>query len=101
MLKIIRTDHSLYGLMLGLAAPILGFLIYYLFKFYPTGISLRDFFLLFVQHQYLIPPVLSLCVLLNALIFFGYTHFRKDLTARGILAATLIYALIIILIKLR
>ena len=100
MIKIISRDHTLFGLILGLAAPFLGFFIYYLIKFYPTGVNFKDYLILFAQHQYLIPPVMSLCVIMNAIIFFCYTHFRKDLTARGILGATLIYALIIILLKL-
>lgn len=44
---------------------------------------------------------MSLSLLVNGVTFYFYTHYRKDETSRGILVATLIYAIIIIVFKLK
>jgi hypothetical protein len=99
-LKILKRDHPGLGFVLGLIAPVVGFFIFYLLQFLPHGQSLAAYFRLFVQQHFLIPKVMSLSLLANAIIFFIYTQQRKDQTARGILAATLIYAVIIIIYKI-
>jgi hypothetical protein len=43
--------------------------------------------------------VLSLSLLANAIPFIFYTNRRLDLTARGILVATILYAVLIVLLR--
>ena len=43
--------------------------------------------------------ILSLCLLANAIPFIYYTNKRLDHTARGIFIATMLYAVLIVLLK--
>ncbi|GAA4319178.1 hypothetical protein [Compostibacter hankyongensis] len=99
-MKFLKRDQTGLGLVLGLLAPIVGFFIFYLLRFLPNGASLASYLQLFSNHQFLIPKVMSLSLLFNAIIFFLYTQNHKDQTARGILIATLVYAIVIIIYKL-
>lgn len=100
VLNTIKKDDTWLGLILGVLGPVAGFLIFYLIKFLPIGESLASYLHLFKDNAYLIPKVMSLSLLANGVIFYLYTHFRKDETARGILVATLVYAIVIIVFKL-
>ncbi len=100
ILNLLRKDHFFLGLVLGILAPLVGFLVFYLLKFFPLGQSIQSYLHLFREQRFLIPKVMSLSLLANALVFFGYTHYHKDETSRGVLLATLVYAVVIILFKL-
>lgn len=87
------------GIVLGLLGPVVGFLFFYLIKFLPLGHSLASYLEVFKDNRFLIPKVMSLSLLANGAIFFLYTQYRKDETARGILVSTLVYAIVIIILK--
>ena len=97
----LKDDNTLLGLVLGILAPLIGFVVYYFIKFYAHQVSFENYLQLFVQNRQLIPPVMSLSVLANAVIFFIYTQTRRDLTANGRGRATGGEGLAIILLKLR
>jgi len=42
----------------------------------------------------------SICLLANGLVFYLYTRKRRDLTARGIFLITMLYAIVILLLKI-
>jgi hypothetical protein len=44
--------------------------------------------------------VISICLLANGIVFYLYTRKRLDLTARGIFLITLLYAIVILLLKI-
>jgi hypothetical protein len=88
------------GVILGVLGPLAGFMIFYLVKFLPLGQSLGAYLDVFRDNRFLIPKVMSLSLLANGVIFFLYTQYRKDETARGILVATLVYAIVIIIFKI-
>lgn len=88
------------GIILGLLGPVAGFMLFYLIKFLPLGQSLGGYLDVFRDNRFLIPKVMSLSLLANGVIFFLYTQYRKDETARGILVATLVYAIAIIIFKI-
>lgn len=88
------------GVILGVLGPLAGFMIFYLVKFLPLGQSLGTYLDVFRDNRFLIPKVMSLSLLANGVIFFLYTQYRKDETARGILVATLVYAIVIIIFKI-
>ena len=96
---IFKKDNLVFGLILGLIAPIFGFLI---FKWYKFGIFTMKEFLQFI---YLEPGfrtlsvALSLSLLANALIFTLYINAGKDQTAKGIFGTTALYGLVVLLIK--
>jgi hypothetical protein len=100
VLSILRKDDTWLGIVLGVMGPVAGFLIFYLIKFLPLGESLVSYLHLFGHNTFLIPKVMSLSLLVNGITFFLYTHYRKDETSRGILVATLVYAIAIIILKL-
>ena len=84
---------------MGLIAPMLGILLFKMYKF--TTFSFKEVF----QFMYVEPGfktltvALSLSLLLNALIFTIYINNHKDNTAKGIFVTTLIYGLIVLAIK--
>lgn len=45
-------------------------------------------------------PILSLCVVPNLLIFFTFIWTNRDKSARGVLLATIIYAMYVCIMKL-
>jgi hypothetical protein len=100
VLKTLKKDDTWLGIILGVLGPLAGFLIFYLIKFLPLGQSLSSYLHLFKDNTFLIPKVMSLSLLANGVIFFLYTHYQKDQTSRGILVATLVYAIVIIVFKL-
>ena len=95
---IFKKDNLRLGLVLGLVAPIISLVIYYLVKFYPT-FSIKDFFDFLRTNKSQITAVSVPCLVLNIALFTYYINSHKDSTAKGIFAATLIYAIIALLFK--
>ena len=95
---IFKKDNLRLGLVLGLVAPILSLVIYYFFKFYPTY-TFRDFFDFLRTNKAQITAVSVPCLVLNIALFTYYINSHKDSTAKGIFAATLIYAILALLFK--
>jgi hypothetical protein len=99
MLKFIKQDNFIYGFILGLIAPFLGF---YFFKI--RQLSVLSYWealqYIFVQPGHKILTVaISLSLLANAVLFTIFINARIDKTAKGIFVATLIYALTALTIK--
>jgi hypothetical protein len=95
---ILKKDNLRLGLILGLVAPILSLAVYYFIKFYPTY-SIADFFLFFRLNKTQITAVSVPCLVLNIALFTFYVNSHRDQTAKGIFAATLIYAIVTLLFK--
>lgn len=92
-----KRNVSILGFIIGLLAPLLGVLIMYLVKF--RADSVNTFIQKLVHNTDAAASVLSLSVLVNIIPFIYYTNRRLDLTARGILIATLLYGVVFILLK--
>lgn len=96
---ILKKDSILLGLILGAFAPLMGLVIFKMYKF--SVFSFRETF----QYMTVEPGfrtltvALSLSLLLNALLFTIYINSAKDNTAKGIFITTLIYGLIVLSIK--
>ena len=96
---IFKRDNFWLGLTMGTIAPLLGLLLFKMYKF--KMFSLKETF----QYMYLEPGLttltvaLSLSLLLNALLFTIYINSHKDNTAKGIFATTLVYGLFVLTIK--
>jgi hypothetical protein len=94
-----KRDSFVMGLIMGLIAPMLGIILFKMYKF--TTFSFKEVF----QFMYVEPGfktltvALSLSLLLNALIFTIYINNHKDNTAKGIFVTTLVYGLIVLGIK--
>lgn len=92
-----KRNVSILGFIIGILAPILGMFIIYLIKY--NGNSFDAFIKDLVRYPDTAAMVLSLSILANIVPFIYYTNRRLDLTARGILVATMLYAVLIVLLK--
>ncbi|HEY9178280.1 MAG TPA: hypothetical protein VIN07_11335 [Flavipsychrobacter sp.] len=92
-----KRNVSLLGLIIGLLLPVVGIFIVYLIMY--GGNSFESFFNALKHNFDTAALVLSLSILINIIPFIYYTNRRLDLTARGILIATMLYAVVIVLLK--
>jgi hypothetical protein len=94
-----KRNVPVFGLIIGLILPVLGTLIAsYVF----ARIGITDFsgYIHYLSSNHdLAAKVCSLGLLINLIPFIFYTSRRLDLTARGILVATVLYFVFIILLK--
>lgn len=90
------------GVAGGLLAPIAGFFIYagmYVTTIQPQhdlGYFINDLFLGTRQYQ---APVLSLALLANLALFFYFDRLERPKAMRGVILATFIYGLAIVLLS--
>ena len=96
MLKI---DKYPFGVAMGARAPILGIVLYYYIKVDPSVYSLNEFIVFFFENSAMLTAVGSLSLIVNIIIFTLYINNRKDKTAIGVFAMTVMYGLIIIYAK--
>ena len=95
---IFKKDNLRLGLVLGLVAPIVSLAIYYFVKFYPT-FSMRDFFFFLRTNKQQVTAISVPCLVANIALFTYYINSHKDSTAKGIFAATILYAIVALLFK--
>ncbi|WPQ63019.1 hypothetical protein SIO70_32145 [Chitinophaga sancti] len=96
-----RKDNLPLGIILGVFTPVIAFFLYYVFfVMMPRHISLGEFFTMISDNKQMQPKLISICLLLNGLVFYFYTRIRRDVTAKGIFLVTMLYAILIILLKI-
>ena len=95
---IFKKDNLRLGMLLGLVAPIISLIIYYFVKFFPLY-TVKDFFYFLRTNKSQITAVSVPCLVLNIALFTFYINSHRDNTAKGIFAATLIYAILALLFK--
>jgi len=96
-LHAMKRNKPILGLVIGLLFPVIGLAIMYFIWFHGSPVN-EVFESLMASHE-LASRVLSLSILINLLPFSYYTSKRLDNTARGILIATILYVVFIVLIK--
>jgi len=91
-------DHFVPGLICGLVAPVLAFISYSKIKLPEEPISsvLRH-----ATDLGILATMISVCVFTNLLVFFIFIWTKNDRSARGVLAATFLYALVVVILKLK
>ncbi len=94
----LKRDNLQLGLVLGLLGPVLGLIVVYFIKF--PSISFIDFLDLFIHTNKLITSMGTLCLLANAILFTFYINTHRDHTAKGIFVTTLLYGIIILIMKI-
>ncbi|MCD6064996.1 MAG: hypothetical protein K0R82_2907 [Flavipsychrobacter sp.] len=92
-----KRNVPIFGLIIGILFPLLGVIITYFVKF--KGVPFPEYITSLFSNGKLGSMVLSLSALLNIIPFLFYTNKRLDLTARGIMVATLLYFVLFVLIK--
>ncbi len=94
---IFKKDNFVFGLALGLIAPIIGFMIFKLYKF--KGLTLSEMLQWMKFNPNLITISISVSLMANAVLFTIYINGHRDKTARGIFVLTIIYAAIAMIFK--
>jgi len=92
-----HNDSFWMGFIIGIVAPIIGFLLYFLGQF-SHKFLLSDFWEFIVKVK-LLSPLISLSLLLNLAVFFIFIWLQWDKAAKGILMGTFFYGAIIIYLK--
>jgi len=96
---IFKRDDVKLGIVLGLIAPLLGLIIFILYKLGNLSIREGFQFMMLDPGLRIFSAALSLSLLLNAVLFTLYINTSRDLTAKGIFFSTMAYGLIILIIK--
>lgn len=91
-----KKDNTILGLIIGLIAPLIGMLAFWKFQFGHT--SLIGFYEVMVQSNNL-PGLISIGLLANLPAFFIFYRMKLDVSARGVIAATFMYGLVIVVLK--
>jgi hypothetical protein len=94
---IFKKDNFIFGIALGILAPVIGFLIYKLVKF--KGLSLFEMFQWMKLNPNLISASISVSLMANAILFTIYINGKRDKTAKGIFIITVIYAITAMIFK--
>ena len=92
----IKKNHFLTGFISGLLAPLLGFCIYYLISFRYMGF--RSYVSRLTEFG-LVSGVISLSLIANLVVFFYFIKVKADSSARGVIGATFLYGLLIVILK--
>lgn len=86
-----RRDHIGFGLLLGLLTPVVSFFGYYWWKF--GSYELSEYLFYLRTNRQLVTAITIPCLVLNIAVFTYYINTKRDETAKGIFAVTLLYAL--------
>lgn len=89
-----RFDNTLIGFLVGFALPVVVFFVVYLFG--NNSVSFTDYMKGLWKLQALI-KLGSLCVFLNSAVFMGFIQLKFEKAARGVLGATIIYAIFVMI----
>ena len=84
------------GVVLGLLAPVLGLLVIYVAAF--RNMALLEY-LEFLADSRKLSSIISLSAIPNLLLFFIFIWLNYLYSARGVLASTILYALVVIVTK--
>jgi hypothetical protein len=96
---ILKKDNLRLGLIVGIIAPLIGMMIYYFWKFFPT-FSVGEFLRVLMVQKTLITALISFSLFANAVVFTFYVNTRRDRTAKGIFIITCIYAVGAFILKM-
>lgn len=96
-----RSDSQALGVITGLLAPVAGFFLYGVI--YVTSIrpylELKEFvYDLFLGTRLYQSPILSLALIANLPLFFYYDHRDMHKAMRGVILASLIYGVVIVVL---
>lgn len=93
-----KKDSLLTGIIIGIVAPFIGIYLFYLWK--ARSAKFGDFLNVVLHTGTLLTAAISFALLANAAAFTIALNTKKDQTAKGIFATTLILAIPSILYKI-
>ena len=94
-----KKDNFIFGCILGIISPLVGLV---LLKYYKFGMLSYKEVLQFIYTQPghgIMTAGLSVSLMMNAFFFTMYVNNRRDQTVKGLFITTVLYAVIILLIK--
>ena len=94
---IFKKDNLTFGLVLGFLAPILGIVCFYLINF--RSAKFINFIEVMISFKIFFSAVITVSLVANGAIFTIYSNTDRDETARGIFVATMVYALVCLILK--
>jgi hypothetical protein len=94
----LKRDDIKLGLILGLIAPFFVFILIYFLQF--RRLTFNEFISTFLQERSLITFFGVWCLVGNIALFTFYINTRRDHTAKGIFAVTLLYGIGVLVLKL-
>ena len=94
-----KRNSLIFGIIIGLIAPILGMLCYYFWKFYPTY-SINDFLNIILSEKAILSALSTFALFANVILLTIYLNTRRDETAKGIFIISCVYAIAAIVLKL-
>lgn len=89
-------DSSGIGFLSGTLVPVLVFIT--VFYFDERGVSFSNY-VKNLWHLQALVKLGSLCIFANLLVFMGFIRLKYDQSARGVLGATILYALAVLISK--
>jgi hypothetical protein len=95
----LKRNNILFGIILGLLAPMVGMFVYYFLKFYPTY-TLGNFFKVIFSEKTVLSGISTFALFANVALLTFYLNTRRDETAKGIFLISCIYAIATIITKL-
>lgn len=93
----LKKDNFIFGLALGFIAPLIGFMLFKLYKF--QGLTLTEMLQWMKLNPNLITVSISVSLMANAILFTIYINGHRDKTAKGVFVLTVIYAIIAMIFK--
>ncbi len=93
----LKKDNFIFGLALGFIAPMIGFMLFKLYKF--QGLTLTEMLQWMKLNPNLITVSISVSLMANAILFTVCINGYRDKTAKGIFVLTVIYAIIAMIFK--
>ena len=84
------------GFLSGFLIPVIIFLSVYILR--EQDISFENY-IISLWHFNALVKLGSLCIFANLLIFIGFIRLRYDQSARGVLGATILYALAVLILR--
>jgi len=94
---ILKRDNFKLGIVLGFLAPILGIVCFYLINF--RSAKFVNFLEVMLTLKSFFSAVITVSLVANGAIFTIYTNTDRDETARGIFVATMVYAIVCLVLK--
>ena len=94
---ILKRDNFKLGIVLGFLAPILGIVCFYFINF--RSAKFVNFLEVMLTLKSFFSAVITVSLVANGAIFTIYTNTDRDETARGIFVATMIYAIVCLVLK--
>ncbi len=95
----LKKNNFWLGAVIGLVAPMLGMCFFKFNKFKVFTLKETFQYIVLEPGHRTLTVALTLSLLLNALFFTLYINTNRDTTAKGIFTTTLVYGLIILILK--